>query len=108
MPYRHSTALVRLAFPEDTMKTLAIIAASAALFCAPISTALSVDIVNDDDVPYEVIVPDGGNTVTVPIGPGATVGNVCEYCIVEMDGAEPVSAEDKEVVRIRDGMLIKE
>ena len=108
MPYWNSTALVRSAFLEDHVKTIATIAAAAVLFCAPISAAVAVDIVNDDGVPYDVHVSEGGDTVVVSIKLGATVNNVCEYCIVEMDGAEPVSAEDTEIVRIREGILIKE
>ena len=90
------------------MKKIAIFAAAAAFLCAPLSTSLAVDIVNDDETPYEVLVTDGSDTLTIPIGPGATAFDVCISCTVEIDGANAVAAEDVDVVRIRDGLLILE
>ena len=90
------------------MKTIATFAAAAAFLCAPLSTSLAVDIINDDETPYEVLVTDGSDTLAVPIEPGATVVDVCTSCTVEIDGADAVTAEDVDVVRIRDGSLILE
>ena len=87
------------------MKIIATFAAVAALFVAPLSTALAVDIVNEDETPYEVLVTSGGDTMTIDIEPEATLGDVCDSCNLEIEGEEPISAEGKDVVRIRDGML---
>ena len=87
------------------MKIIATFAAVAALFVAPLSTALAVDIVNDDEMPYEVLVTSGGTTTAIDIEAEATTGDVCDSCSLEIEGEEPISAEGKDVVRIRDGML---
>ena len=90
------------------MKTFATFAAAAAFLCAPLSTSLAVDIINDDEAPYEVLITDDSDILTVLVESGGTVVDVCKSCTVEIDGADAVVAEDVDVVRIRDGILIVE
>lgn len=69
-------------------------------------TAAAVDVVNGDTRPHAVQVEEWGETVVFTIAPGATLTNVCVACRVRLsDGASPtVSAEDNDIVVIRDGV----
>ena len=79
------------------------------------SSAFAVDVRNDDNEPYEILVSvwkgDTGmetNDTLFNLAPGQSLSGVCETCIVSLgqdEDAESVAAEQAQLVVVKDGKL---
>ncbi|GAB6054439.1 hypothetical protein JCM17960_32590 [Magnetospira thiophila] len=82
------------------VKVLAL-AGAVALLASP---ALAIDIINEDAVPYEVMLDNGTEVKTVTINAGETLANACESCSVTV-GESSLDAQGVAVVVIKDGVV---
>lgn len=76
-----------------------------ALCAAGPTAAQGVTLVNEDDVPYPVVVKAGDAEQEMIIEAGAVLDDVCENCLVEVEDAGHIAARDEDVVIIRGGKL---
>jgi hypothetical protein len=78
-----------------------------ALALARPTAAQGVTLVNEDDVPYPVIVKAGDGEQEIIIEAGAVLDDLCEICMVEVEDAGKIVARDEDVVIIRGGKLAR-
>lgn len=76
-----------------------------ALFLTRPTAAQGVTLVNEDDVPYPVVVKAGESEQEMIIEAGAVLDELCEACLVEVEDAGRIVARDEDVVVIRGGKL---
>jgi hypothetical protein len=63
----------------------------------------AVDVVNEDEETYELVISEGSMSRTLILEGWGTVDNVCEACTIEIDGVGEIDAIEDEVVVIKDG-----
>lgn len=86
-------------------KTLSM-AFAAMLSAAPFAPALAVDIENQDERTYHLVIEnENGESKELEIGAGENAENICGFCYISLDGQEPLAAEGDEIVLIKGGVL---
>ncbi|KJS43894.1 MAG: hypothetical protein VR70_02205 [Rhodospirillaceae bacterium BRH_c57] len=66
--------------------------------------ALAVDLVNADTRPHRLEVVEWGEAHAFTIGPGVTLSDVCLVCVVRVVDGPGTSAEENDIVVIREGV----
>jgi hypothetical protein len=66
--------------------------------------AAAVDLINSDNTPYTLEVVEWGEVFTFTILPGMTLADVCLVCTVRVATGATVTAEDNDIVVIREGV----
>ncbi len=69
----------------------------------PCGTARAVDIINEDDIVYDVAIEVAGKIDIVEIAPGGILKNVCGRCIVSVDDGEALEALGNQIIVIKNG-----
>ena len=87
------------------MRNTLMTAAVAVFVLASLTEAGAVDIVNDDDSPYVLLVDTGEVAKEVEVGGNQTVTGVCEACVVQIGDDDIVEAEGDQIVKIKGGKL---
>lgn len=82
---------------------LAFLLALAVIF--PATTAMAVDIANEDDALQTVLVSDGTGDREIEVEPKALVSDACQKCTITM-GDDALEVEGDVVVSIIGGKLI--
>ena len=84
---------------------LASLGLAALLSAVPFAYASAVDVVNEDETDYTLIVNDGDREQEVLIGSGVRLEDVCTSCTIEVEGVGEIEADEMDVVHIRGGEL---
>jgi len=66
--------------------------------------AVAVDVVNSDTKPHHLEVVEWGEVFAFTILPGMTLADVCLVCTVRVASGAAVTAEDNDIVVIREGV----
>lgn len=67
--------------------------------------ANAVDVVNEDQFQNQVVIGDGEDLNAYLVNSGETLRNVCDSCVMQIGGHDPVKASGKQVVVISGGKV---
>jgi len=71
-----------------------------------VGSVFSADLTNNDDVSYTIKVETDTETTTIIIGAGEVIKDICNECVIFMDGSEePFDVYEGDVVFIADGLF---
>ena len=70
----------------------------------PFASAHAVDVINEDDAAYPLIIADTAGERDTVVEAAATLSGVCESCAIYLND-EMIEAEGTQVVRIKGGKL---
>ena len=87
------------------MNHLLLAGAAALAMIAVTGAAQAVDVVNEDDLTYELNVITDTSATTIEIKAGEQVEAICEKCSLSVGDGEELEFEGDEVVFIRDGKM---
>ncbi|MEL0019977.1 MAG: hypothetical protein VW709_08865 [Rickettsiales bacterium] len=87
------------------MKAITVVLGGLALAGMVAANAQAVDVVNEDQVPYEIVVQDDNGLRVLEISPGQSLKNICVSCALTIPTDEPLEAQDKDIVLIKDGKM---
>lgn len=87
------------------MRTIATVAATMAFLFTQASSVLAVDLVNEDDVDYTVIIEEGGKDTVIEIGADEAIEGVCDECAVRFPGEDGFKSFETDVITIRNGVM---
>ncbi len=66
-------------------------------------SAGAVDVINDDQLPYLLVVSDAGGNQEIEIEGGEMLVDVCAECVIEVINVGTVEVSGEQALLIRDG-----
>lgn len=85
------------------MKKTLLVAVVALFASAPLTAALAVDVVNEDDQSHVLLINGDDGSKEVDIAGGQTISGICKSCAISVGDGDPVSVEGDDVVSIKGG-----
>jgi len=87
------------------MKNVWLVGATALALVSRAMAAEAVDIVNEDDNAYDILMETDGAKYKIEMYPGEYLTGVCGRCTFSFEDGNSVEAEDDQVLVIKDGKL---
>lgn len=63
--------------------------------------ALAVDLINEDEVAYDVLIEEADSKRTLSLRPGESVPDICRSCDITVDGIGTISTQHGDTIIIR-------